>query len=126
MSSAVMSSTVAGEILARYDVTDITPREFSEMVQKLYETGTISETELQQLAVIRQDMDLEDLDPDESIDLMEFYVKKIEKAQRQFEDLDGPPQPHQQLTPLLRRLDWIEKFALVQSAPDAIGLDAVA
>ena len=34
----------------RYDVTDVSPTEFSEMIQKLFDSGTISQKELQQLA----------------------------------------------------------------------------
>ena len=124
--STAGASAVLGEILGRYDVTDITPAEFTEMLQKLHEAGAITEKELQQLAVIRHDLDLEGMDPDKSIDLLEFYADKIEKTQRRLEDLDGPPAPHQQLGPLLTRLDWIEKFALVQSAPETIGLDTMA
>ncbi len=114
------------DILSKYDVTDISPMEFTEMIQKLFEAGAISETELQQLAAVRHDLETEGVDPDESIDLLEFYVEKIEKLQRRRDDSDGLPGSHQQLGPMLRRLDWIEKFALIQSAPDAIGLDALA
>jgi len=112
------------EILSRYDVTDISPTEFSEMVQRLYDAGAISEEELQQLAAIRHDLDTEDVEADESIDLLEFYARKIERTRRTMSDSDAPP-AGRQLGPLLNRLDWLEKFALIQSAPDAIGLDAV-
>ena len=113
------------EILAKYDVTDISPDEFSEMIQKLYESGAISESELQQLAAIRLDLAAEDLDPDSSIDMLEFYAEKVLKLQRRYDDGDGPPTQDRQLGPVLRRLDWIEKFALVQSNPEGIGLDTV-
>ncbi|MEE8450517.1 MAG: hypothetical protein V3R99_01345 [Thermoguttaceae bacterium] len=121
-----MPSVSLSEVLARYDVTDITPADFSGMVQNLFEIGAITTDELQQLAVVGHDLDIEGIDPDESINLIEFYTKKIEEMRREIEGLDGKPLPHQQLGPLLGRLDWIEKFALIQSAPDAIGLDTVA
>ena len=113
------------EILSRYDVTDISPTEFSQMIQKLFEAGTLSEKELQQLAAVRLDLDLEGVEADESIDLLEFYARKVKKAQRQLSDSDGPSD-REQLGPLLGRLDWLQKFALIQSAPDAIGLNALA
>jgi hypothetical protein len=119
-------SALLSEILSRHDVTDITPMDFSSMVQNLFEIGAITTDELQQLAVVGHDLDVEGIDPDESINLIEFYMDKIEKVQREREGTDGPTLPHQQLSPLLSRLDWIEKFALIQSAPDAIGLDTVA
>ena len=124
--ATAVPSVLAGEILSRYDVTDITPMDFSSMVQNLFEIGAITTDELQQLAVVGHDLDIEGIEPDESINLIEFYVDRIEKIQREREGADGPPLPHQQLASLLGRLDWIEKFALIQSAPDAIGLDTVA
>ncbi|HUT09418.1 MAG TPA: hypothetical protein VMY42_02895 [Thermoguttaceae bacterium] len=114
------------EILSRYDVTDISPTEFSEMTQRLYDAGTISEEELQRLAAIRHDLDIEGVEGDESIDLLEFYARKIERTQRTMTDSEDSPAAGRQLGPLLNRLDWVEKFALIQSAPDAIGLDALA
>ncbi len=123
--SAGAGTTAMAEILSRYDVTDISPAEFSQMIQKLFEAGTLSEKELQQLAAVRLDLDLEGVEADESIDLLEFYARKVKKAQRQLSDSDDPSD-REQLGPLLGRLDWLQKFALIQSAPDAIGLDAVA
>jgi hypothetical protein len=96
------------------------------MIQRLFEAGTLSEQELQQLAAIRIDLDLEGVEADESIDLLEFYAQKIEKAQRRLSDADATAADRQQLGPLLLRLDWLEKFALIQTTPDVIGLDAVA
>ena len=118
-------TSALGEILARYDVTDISPTEFSEMIQKLYEAGSLSEAELQQLAVIRLDLEAAGVEPDESIDLLDFYTRAIKKLQRRTDQPETPMKEARQFTAMLRRLDWMEKFALIQSAPDAVGLDAV-
>jgi acyl-CoA reductase-like NAD-dependent aldehyde dehydrogenase len=125
-SPATGKAKAMAEILSRYDVTDISPAEFSRMIQRLFEAGTLSEQELQQLAAIRMDLDLDGVEVDESIDLLDFYAQKIEKLQRRLSDADTPGAGNQQLAPLLHRLDWLEKFALIQSTPDSIGLDAVA
>ena len=66
------------------------------------------------------------MDPDDSLDLTDYYVQKIEKLRNRLEGTDGPPGPDDQFGPLLQRLEWIEKFALVQSLPDAFGIDAIA
>jgi hypothetical protein len=124
--SAPRSMDALVEILSKHDVSDITPTEFSQMIQDLYEAGAISETELQQLAAIRHDLDIDGVDPDESINLLEYYGQKIEELQRSVDDSGCPPSDNEQLGPLLRRLDWVEKFALIQSAPDAVGLDTQA
>jgi hypothetical protein len=123
--SAAATTTAMAEILSHYDVKDISPAKFSEMIQKLFEAGTLSENDLQQLAAIRLDLDLDGVGTDESIDLLEFYSQKIKTVQQRLSDADTPA-AGQQLGPLLKRLDWLEKFALIQSAPDAVGLDAVA
>ena len=124
--SSPAGAAAMAEILARYDVTDISPAEFSQMIQKLFEASALSQQELQQLAAIRLDLDLDGVESDESVDLLHFYARKIKKAQNRLSDSDGPAADRQQLAPLLSRLDWLEKFAVIQSAPEAIGLDAVA
>lgn len=125
--AAGASSQAAGSalntILSRYDVTEISPAQFTEMIQKLYESGTISESELQQLTTIRHDLDTDGVEPDESVNLLEYYARKIEKSQQQSADSDAGAAGNQRLSPLLRRLDWVQKFAVIQSQPDAAGLD---
>jgi hypothetical protein len=114
------------EILRRHDVTDVTPEEFAEMIQELYEAGAITEAEFQQLAAIRLDLDAAGLELDDSVDLLEFYSDKIEDAQREPSADAASPSARRALEPLLRRFEWIEKFALVQSASSPIELDALA
>jgi hypothetical protein len=123
--SAAATTAAMAEILSHYDVRDISPAKFSEMIQKLFEAGTLSENDLQQLAAIRLDLDLENVEADESVDLLDFYSRKIKTVQQRLSDADTPA-AGQQLGPLLKRLDWLEKFALIQSAPDAVGLNALA
>ncbi len=119
-------SAVAAEILARYDVTDITPREFSEMVQKLYDEGVLSQQELQQLTTVRHDLDLEGVDADESIDLHDFYTRLVHRAGREMENHDDGTIDRPRVSPMQHRLNWIEKFALIQAAPESLGLNALA
>lgn len=111
-------------VLARYDVTNISPRDFSEMIQRLYEAGAIDDAQLQELAAVRLDLEQADIRPDESIDLLDFYARRIEKAQRRFDDGDGPART--QLAPLLRRLEWIEKLAVLHDTAGELGLNALA
>jgi len=114
------------EILRKYDVTHITPEEFSQMIQKLYKSGAISEKDYQELSAIRIDLENAHLEPDESVNLLEFYTNKLSKAQKEmYIDLDEATR-QQQLGPDLRRLDWLEKFAMIQAHPDAVGLDMAA
>ena len=57
---------------------------------------------------------------------MEFYSDKLGKAQKNLgANLDEAAQ-QQSLGPDLRRLDWMQKFAMIQANPDAVGLDVAA
>jgi len=121
--STAGGSSAAAAILARYDVTRISPTEFSEMVQKLRQAGAISDSEFQELAAIRLDLESAGVKPDESVNLMDFYARKVKELQGKIENANDPA-ARQQLGPVLRRLDWVQKFATIQSNPGALGLDA--
>ncbi len=117
---SLSSAEAARNVLEKYDVTQITPRQLTEMIQRLFDAGAISQQELDQLAAIRLDLDLAGIDPEESIDLLRFYRDKIDETRRHSGQGTAVPDA------LLGRLDWVEKFALVQANPEAFGLDAVA
>lgn len=129
--SPAADDTALREILARYDVTDISPREFSEMIRKLHEAGTLTDEQFQELSLIRVDLDLDCLDPDEALNLVEFYADKLSElrqSQDDLEELSGSLSANQppQLAPTQRRLEWMAKFAAIQSDSDHVGLDALA
>jgi len=111
------------DVLTRYDVTEMTPQDFSEMIQRLYHAGAITDEQLQELSHVRLDLEQADVAPDEPIDLLEFYVRQIEKAQQRLDDRDGAVGV--QLAPLLRRLEWIEKLAVLHDTADHLGLDTL-
>lgn len=121
-------SSALRRIASQYDVREITPRDFSEMLQKLYKAGALGEEQWQELAVARLDLDLENIDPDETIDLVDFYADKLDKLLREQADSEGLPGTAKADRPLLepvqQLLSWMEKFALIQSV-DTIGIDAL-
>jgi hypothetical protein len=119
------SKSAAAAILARYDVTNITPMAFSEMIQKLNQAGAISDSEFQELAAVRGDLESAGIRADESVNLVDFYAHKVSTLQNRIED-NKEIADKQSLGPLLKRQDWVQKFALMQSNPGAAGLDAVA
>jgi hypothetical protein len=122
------------EILAHYDVTQITPREFSELVQKLHESGDISDAEAQELALIRVDLDNSNADPDDPLDLLNFFEQKLKSLEEQWSELQekaaestgAPPNREALLGPTRRQLDWIQKFAMIHEAKYAAPVDLVA
>src|SRR3989304_6156831 len=67
------ASKVSAEILRKYDVTRISPEEFLQMIQKLYKAGALSEKDYQELSAARVDLENACIEPDERINLLEFY-----------------------------------------------------
>ncbi len=118
------NSAAVRTILAKYDVNDITPNEFSQMTQQLYSAGAISQTDLQNLNGVRTDLLAAGAKPDDSLDLEAFYTQKVSDVQSQL--AAAPPSAQQQqLSPLLNRLDWVEKFKTLSEEP-AGGISALA
>jgi len=63
--STEQSSSALREILSQYDVRDISPRTFSEMLQRLHRAGVLADSEYQDLSLIRMDLEREGVSPDE-------------------------------------------------------------
>ena len=115
------------QILARYDVTQITPAQFSRMLGELRQTGALDEEDLSQLGQILVDLDAEGVDADEEVDLVEIYTDRLDKLQDRLEDLGSDEEAFAGVAPALAgvqtRLDWLTRFALAHSAPEAGGVD---
>ncbi len=126
--AAAGATTAFREIVAPYDVTEISPRQFSEMIQKLYDTGLLTDQQFQELSQIRVQMDSDGVEPDEAIDLVDFYLDKLRRLRESLEDASGllPTGEQSRLASIGHLLEWVEKFAAIQSAGDGSGLDALA
>lgn len=107
------------QIVSHYRLTDISPRAFSEMLQKLHEAGAITDAEFQELALIRLDLDLEGIGPDRSVDLLEVYGARLDRLRRDrevFRDrAEGGAAAEASLAATQRRMEWLRKVALIQS-----------
>jgi Zn-dependent M32 family carboxypeptidase len=122
------------EILAHFDVTQITPREFSELIQKLQEAGTINDAEAKELAQIRVEIDKTNAEPDEPIDLVNFFQQKLKSLEQQWSDQQQKgaeasaalPNREAILAPVRRQLDWIQKFATIHGEKSTEPVDLVA
>lgn len=112
-------TAVLRKIAARYNVTEITPREFSDMLDALHQAGALADEQLQQLARIRVDLDLENIDPDEEVDLVDFYSDKLERLSRTEEGGQSA-----EVAQAEQLMGWMEKFAVIQASADSLGLDA--
>lgn len=122
-SRSVTSAMAA--VLANYDIAQITPSEYSQMLQELAAAGVLSHEDYQELAAVRVDLDTAGVEPDEPVDLVSFYRQLVGKLERQLDGAEQPQAMRQQIQNLRRRLDWMEKFAVVQANPGAAGIDEV-
>jgi hypothetical protein len=114
------------EILHQYDVTHITPEQFTQMVQKLYKAGALSEKDYQELMAARTDLQNAGVEPNETVNMLEYYSDKVSKAQKAMGTTLDEAAGQQQLGPDMHRLDWMQKFAMIQANPEAGGLDMAA
>jgi hypothetical protein len=128
-SAATGNSAAMREILAEYDVANISPRSFSEMLQKLNQTGALPDKDYQELSLVRLDLDREGIDPDERVNLVDLYAKKTEQFQRElrdFQEKTGSLAPTEAMgAAVQKRFDWLSKFAAIHANP-AAGVNAMA
>jgi hypothetical protein len=119
------SRAAMNDIMKQYDVTDITPENFTKMITKLREANAISDQEFQELSSIRTELENQGVASDETVNLVQLYGDQVRKVQQQAGDkLDAATQ--QKIAPAARKLDWLQKFALMHSNPDAAGIDMAA
>ena len=76
------------EILARYDVSDISPRAFSELLQTLHQAGFLPDNDLQDLSQARLDLEREGIGPDDHVNLVEIYTKRLRALQQESKELE--------------------------------------
>jgi hypothetical protein len=126
-SGASTSSPAFRQILSQYDVSSISPRQFSEMLTKLHQSGTISDQQYQNLSQIRTDLDSSGVQPDEEVDLVKFYSQKVSQTQKSAaaSPTTGAAGQPQSLNTTQARLDWLRKVSTIQSDP-APGIDSMA
>jgi hypothetical protein len=118
------------EVVSRYDVTHISPRDFSQLIQELRQAGAITAADQEELALVRLELDQQGADPDEPIDLVDFLQRKLQTQEREIERMEAkqgtPIDRAVALKETLRQIDWISKFALVHQSGSYQPLDTVA
>lgn len=129
VTSGIQSVTAAAsafrEVVSQYKVTNMSPQDFSDMLQKLRSSGAISEADYKDLSAIRTDLESEGITPDTATNLIEFYTNRLAKLQKsQTNALDTTAQTA--IDTAQRRLDWLKKIAAVQSSAASVGVDKTA
>jgi len=117
------------QVMADYDLTQITPQQYSEMLDRLRKGNAITEEEYAQLSQVRTELDSGGIGADEKVDLLSFYHQRTQRLSKQVEETTDTASRSglaQSLRDTQHRLDWLEKLEMVHAQPDSIGLDAVA
>lgn len=123
--SVAAAASTFREVVSQYKVTDMSPQDLSEMLQKLRSSGAISEADYKDLSAIRGDLESEGIGSDTATNLIEFYTNRIAKLQKsQTNPLDTAAQTA--IDTAQRRLDWLKKVAEVQSSGASVGVDKTA
>jgi hypothetical protein len=109
------------DVLARYDVTDISPREFSELLTELHQAQAITDAQFQELSSMRVELDQANLDPDGRLNLIDFFQRKLRREEQQLSDLEQKKSPvplgrEDSLRGTLRQIDWLKKFAVAHAS----------
>ncbi|MCE9606800.1 MAG: hypothetical protein K8U03_18085 [Planctomycetia bacterium] len=119
------------EILSRYDVSAITPRELGDLAQELHGAGEITDIDLRDLNKVRADLEQDGIDSDQPVDLTSMLEKKLAqstaardalRAQKPSVSASDLMAADKEVAEKNRQLEWIRKFALVQ-ASGAVGID---
>jgi len=121
------------QILANHDVRSISPREFSELAQSLFDAGEITAQEFQEFAQIRLEADIAGAHPDEAMDFVALFEKKYAEQQEklaEFEKEAGPAglssaDRDAYLATTKRQLEWLEKLAAIHEAGPTESINAL-
>ncbi|MGE3408392.1 MAG: hypothetical protein AB7I37_16355 [Pirellulales bacterium] len=95
------------KIVAQYDLTRVSPREFSELLDRLKQSGALSDADFQDLAGIRLELDKADFSPDETVNLLELLSGRV--AALTSEAAGNINQ--ESLSSAQRQLAWVRQFS---------------
>ncbi len=128
------SNQAAAQIMSAYDVTNISPQQYSQMIQKLRDAGTLGDKDFHDLARLRVDLDSAGVSSTTPVNLLQFCSNQVSQAQQKLQaagqaNTTDPATPNslpQSAGAMQRRLDWLQKLSLLHNAPGSVGVDAVA
>ncbi|MEZ6068902.1 MAG: hypothetical protein R3C10_01255 [Pirellulales bacterium] len=124
-SGTVDQRSAVHQIVAEYDLHNITPRELSQLVQRLHDSGAISDADRANFSLLRRDLEAANVDPDESIDLFTFLEDRLDELRGQAEDNEssGTGSEAQELArqtaSTLAQYDWLVKLDTIRQLGDA-------
>lgn len=119
--AAGKSSDAARDIISRYDVHQITPRDLANLLHELSDAGAIDDRQLRDLAALRLELDRQHADADEPIDLRDWVAQQLKDVESELSRVDLNPDRGGRQEQLARRdqlrsqLEWVDRLAIVQN-----------
>lgn len=124
-----VSTETIRNIVSKYDLSNITPKQLTEMLQSLHSAGALTDQQLQDLSQIRTDLDLQGVDSNEPVNLLQRYSERLKDLQKKMEEASEDPSttaPQAETVGAVQRwLSWLQKIATVQASPENAGVDAL-
>lgn len=105
------------EILKDYDLSDITPQQFSKMLQRLRDANLIDDKDFASLSLVRSDLAEAGIESNESVDLLAFYrrfIHRLQLAETQGASAESAS-ASARLEQAQKNLQWLEKLTFLQS-----------
>lgn len=119
-----------GSILVDYDLHQITPKQFTELLDRLQQADVLTPREHQQLGQLRLELDSAGVKSDEPIDLLSFLGRKLEQLKKSLEQAQHS-EDDAQVTALEATLkltqdqsQWLAKLDAARRERPPAGLDA--
>jgi hypothetical protein len=119
------------QIVAEYDLHEVTPRDFSELVQRLYDAGAISDADRGNFALLRRELDAAGITPDESVDLFTLVEDRLDELRALAEEnkengtatASETQELAQQTATVLSQYEWLVKLDTIRQLGDSATLD---
>lgn len=125
------TSEVFREVLSRYDVRSISPRDYSALLSELRNKGAINDEQLRLLSLVRLELDATNQPADEPLNLVQFFSERLQKYSDELARTNAKAESKglspADTTALLASprdtLEWLEKFARVAEGVEPGSID---
>jgi len=128
--ASTSSTSAMAEVMRNYDLTEMTPTQFSEMIQKLRDNGSLTDAEYSQLAQLRAAMESDGIASDQAINVLNYCSQKCQALQKQADALEKGSTTRASAEKSLATMQdchsWVQKLQVVHQSPDSIGLNTTA
>jgi len=127
------SNQAAAQIMSAYDVTNISPQQYSQMIQKLHDAGTLNDKDFRDLSLLRVDLDAAGTSASTPVNLLQFCSSQLSQTQQKLQaasqtntDPATTSSLQQSADSMKQRLDWLQKLSLLHNPSGPVGVDATA